>query len=791
MVVQLLGVIVAAILVAAIFSSLGLALVRFMTFPVRDRPSVFVAWSFLKAARPGDPLSVRIGRAIAREVDGLQRDGSKPVLRQRALGGLSSLAVAAGLLWTLQSGMLASDTIARVARNVAVALGLHGFLLLSAALPWRRLRVVPAIVLAAIAAGAVSFISQVPVIARWVHGPGLAGVLLVGAAVLGWTGTRPRLKRAAQARRVGLVTLALGAVATLAGVFTLATVGWTVGAALVALGAYLLLSSQPKVTVPVFVSIVGVASGTWALIVVLSVMGGFAGDLREKMLVANAHALIERPGRAHPLHGAAGLSAKLRGVAGVVSVSPQVRGDAIVSSPFNVNNFVSIRGVDCSLAEVQQQVGGTVVTGALSLLARPERMGQPAWQVRRPAELPADLPAVPAPTPTTAAVDDGRDLNETDMDALLQMAPAPAAPRPPNPAPPPIVHAPPIIHEPLMLDSSGKPVPGEPNPERHPPAADAGADEALDDTDLAVPHGQDLGPALGGALGRGGLDVDRALPLLLDGDDDVDLPVAPGILLGVELARALQVELGDRVEVITPDADIGPTGLRPRVRSFRVAGTFETGLYEADSKVAYIDLVEASRYFNLEGAANVIELRLAHPEEPDSVLAALKVALTAAGAPADTELIDWRALNRSLFSALAFERLVIFLVLALIILVASFSIVSALTMVILQKQSAIAMLQAMGADGGTVRAAFVQMGGVIGMIGTTAGLILGLATCLLIDALGIQLPDAYYVRTLPVAISVMEVGAVVAASLVISLVATVFPAKSAARLHPLEGLRHE
>ena len=330
-------------------------------------------------------------------------------------------------------------------------------------------------------------------------------------------------------------------------------------------------------------------------------------------------------------------------------------------------------------------------------------------------------------------------------------------------------------------------------------------DELLDDVKLQAPGGVNLKPAmgtpsaldkqldrqLGGAINSGNLDAALALPLLLDNDKDVDVPVAPGILLGVELARALQVELGDRVEVITPDADIGPTGLRPRVRTFRVAGTFETGLYEADSKVAYIDLVEASRYFNLEGAANVIELRLAHPEEPDDVLAALKKALKVTGAPADTELIDWRELNRSLFSALAFERLVIFLVLALIILVASFSIVSALTMVILQKQSGIAMLQAMGADSPTVRSAFVQMGGVIGMIGTTAGLILGLATCLLVDALGIQLPDAYYVRTLPVAISVTEVSAVVAASLLISLVATVFPAKSAARLSPLEGLRHE
>ena len=178
-----------------------------------------------------------------------------------------------------------------------------------------------------------------------------------------------------------------------------------------------------------------------------------------------------------------------------------------------------------------------------------------------------------------------------------------------------------------------------------------------------------------------------------------DLPLHPGILLGTELARTLQVDLGDRVEVVTPDADIGPTGLRPRVRTFRVAGTFETGLYEADSKVAYVNLSEAARYFNLEGDANVFEVRLAAPEEPDAVVASLRDRLRTAGAPTDVEVLDWRALNRSLFSALAFERLVIFLVLGLIILVAAFAIVSALTMVILQKHDGIAMLRAMGKIG--------------------------------------------------------------------------------------------
>ena len=186
----------------------------------------------------------------------------------------------------------------------------------------------------------------------------------------------------------------------------------------------------------------------------------------------------------------------------------------------------------------------------------------------------------------------------------------------------------------------------------------------------------------------------------------------------------------------------------------------------------------------------MLELRLAAPEEPDAVIQAARAKLQALGAPADAQVLDWRVLNRSLFSALAFERLVIFLVLGLIILVAAFSIVSALTMVILQKRDSIAMLRAMGSSSGAIRSSFVQMGGVIGLIGTMAGGILGVGTCVLIETLGIQLPEAYYVRTLPVNMQIAEIAVVAVASVAVSLVATVFPATSAARLSPLEGLRH-
>ncbi len=788
MVVQLLGVIAAAIGVAAAFSVMGLALVRLLTWPVRDRPSVFVAWSFLKAQVLTDPLPLRLWRWLRSAVDA---DPLQPPVLARwrvALLGLALLAgglALAGQAVGWGEGANRVDLLTLVWRNGGLVVAFQGLLLLLASLPWRPLRSMGVALLLLAALAGVTLALHHPRLRPFVNAFAVAGALLLGMAVIVVAMRTDRRRRARLARRLGWVLMPLSVAVLVIGLGLLSsTPAWAVG--LLSAGgvgllmaAWMILQAQPKVTLPVFVSIVGVAAGTWALIVVLSVMGGFADDLRAKMLVANAHALVERPGRVGAIGDAAVVARTLRQVPGVIGVSPQVRGDAILSSTFNVHNFVAVRGIDPDLLEVQRELGGTVVSGSLALLSRPEALGRSGWFGRRLEEAPSDLPPTPPPSAVTVDQDAAAEL-----EAMLQLAPGPAQPPPP---------APPVVEpEMILLPSDGEPILRQ-GKELPVEGADSG-DEAEELDERMIDTLDDPAPGLEPPMDSGSSAALRAsLGLGLGGDleMDVDVPVAPGILLGVELARSLQVDLGDRIEVITPDADIGPTGMVPRVRTFRVAGTFETGLYEADSKVAYVALAEASRYFNVDGAANVLELRLAAPEQPDAVVAAVRSALKKVGAPPDTDVIDWRALNRSLFSALAFERLVVFLVLALIILVASFSIVSALTMVILQKRGGIAMLQAMGAGRQTVRSAFVQMGAVIGMIGTTAGLILGLGTCLVVRFAGIQLPEAYYVRTLPVAISPVEITAVVAAALAISLVATVFPAKSAARLSPLEGLRYE
>lgn len=787
MVTQLLGVIAAAIAVAAAFSVLGLATVRLAIAPWRDRPATFVGWSFLKAQVQRDPLPARLWAGLQAAVDAHIASPPQGPRARRVAAAVVIAALAAGLgsqalARQLELGSLALPWL--VVRNLSVALGVHGLLLIAALPRARRLRLVlPVLVLIAVAVGLAIGLMH-PLVAPWVHGPGFVGALVGCGALAVWR-AGSRHGRAARLSVVGgwlCLVGGAGLAGALAGLGELSAGGLqplprvlgSVALAVLPCGVYLAAQRVPRVTLPVFVSIVGVASGTWALIVVLSVMGGFAEDLRAKMLVANAHAIVERPGRAESFARPGQLARALRAVPGVAGASPQMRGDAILSSAFNVNNFVSVRGIDASLGEVERELGSTLTSGGLALLVHPERMA-PVHQLRPMPNHPGDLPPTGASGPDAWPGADARPPRDAAVDALLQLAPGPSSPPLPMIAPTSDgehLHIGDVETPPQPPVAPGLP----PLPTPRAGTEDDAAPLADALTGALAPLDEPPDPLSGGAIGD-----------LLDPDPRV----APGVLLGAELARSLQVELGDRVELVTPDADVGPMGLRPRVRTFRVAGTFETGLYEADSKVAYVTLTEAARFFNAPGRANVIEVRLDEPREPEAARAAMVDALQRAGAPTDTRVLDWRALNRSLFSALAFERLVIFLVLALIILVASFAIISALTMVILQKRNGIAMLRAMGSSAKTVRGAFVLMGGAIGLIGTVAGLVLGLGTCGLVAALGIQLPDAYYIRELPVAVSPLEVGGVVVAALVISLIATVFPARNAARLDPLEGLRYE
>jgi len=262
----------------------------------------------------------------------------------------------------------------------------------------------------------------------------------------------------------------------------------------------------------------------------------------------------------------------------------------------------------------------------------------------------------------------------------------------------------------------------------------------------------------------------------------------PGILLGEELfARSLRVYMGSEVDVACPLCGSGPTGPMPKLKSFRVAGHFYSGMYEFDSKLAYVALAEAQKFLGMQGEVTGIEVRTSNPDRAAETT--LRIARLLGPA---YEVRSWEELNRSLFMALRLEKLAMFIVLTFIALVASFSIVSNLIMLVTEKGREVAILKSMGAtDGGILRVFFAE-GLYIGLVGLALGLALGIGSCVVIARFGLPLdPDVYYIQKLPVVMRAGEITSVALAALGLCCLATLYPAFLASRMRPVEGLRYE
>ncbi len=427
-----------------------------------------------------------------------------------------------------------------------------------------------------------------------------------------------------------------------------------------------------------FIAMVGTAIGVWALIVVLSVMGGFEADLKGKIVRHSPH--IE------------------------VLVHSDVEGGDAVSVASEVEG--RIRTLRHVVAAESYLVGEAMVTSSVNM-----GPGMTLFGVRPRGELEA------------------RWLKP--------------------------------ITDPIAVESL------------HTPAL------AMADREMGFETRDRIGE--GRAQGEGGMSVMPALPSVLGRRGRV----LPGILLGEELARSLSVGTGDTVNVVIPDGDVGPMGLRPRIRTFRVAGTFMSGLYEYDLKTAFLTLEAAQNLLETE-APNRIGVLLDDVDHLEEAAAAVR-AVVGPGA----EVRTVAQTHRALFSALKVEKVAMFLVLGLVILVAAFNIFGSLVLITLEKTRDIAVIRGMGATRRGVREVFLILGGVIGGVGTLAGLALGLAACGYIRWTGIRLPSEYYLRTLPVEVRADEVALVVVAALGAALVATLYPAAMAARLSPAEGLRND
>jgi lipoprotein-releasing system permease protein len=262
----------------------------------------------------------------------------------------------------------------------------------------------------------------------------------------------------------------------------------------------------------------------------------------------------------------------------------------------------------------------------------------------------------------------------------------------------------------------------------------------------------------------------------------------PAIIIGKELSKNLTARPGDVLTVVSPLGKLTPLGRIPYDRKFRVTAIFESGMYEYDSSMAYIALEEAQDFLGFENRVTGIEVKVADVYQADRIGAAVQKDL---GYPYWTK--DWQQMNRSLVSALKLEKITMFIILLMIVLVGALNIISTLVMVVMEKTRDVAILRAMGATGKSIMSLFMFQGLIVGIIGTIAGLASGLGLChILAKYKFIDLPsDIYYISTLPVKIEAADVVFVTLSAVLISFLATLYPSWHASRLNPVEALRYE
>jgi lipoprotein-releasing system permease protein len=567
------------------------------------------------------------------------------------------------------------------------------------------------------------------------------------------------------------------------------------------------------------VPIGGVWIGTAALVTVLSVMGGFESDLREKILGSNAHIQITREDG--DFVEWRDVKARIDAMPGVVASTPFAVSEVVVAAN-NTGMNVIIKGIDPkTVGKVTDLVLDLEDRDAMKRLdpILPDARDRRVPQHPRTGSI-VDPPPPGMPTPGepidfsgpgsgaglgSGAGDRARSGGHADGafggDAVRVLGEDdPAPPRPPD-----------------LRDMRGSPPPAPGGGPTVPPSAP-----------VPTPHHVAMDPSGEGPLPAGGAlgdptprepasptdprppdlvtsdepPTDYSRPDFLDDavkviDPPFDTPAIsrrtqslPGILVGRELVKQTHLYTGEEVRVVSPlsdpaNPDANGTPI-PFNRDYRVAGTFFTGMYEYDLKYVYVSLESLQEFLDRGDAVDGIEVRVANPYDTDAFVAKL-----AATFGPNYRVQDWKELNRSLFSALKLEKIAMFLVLGIVIVVASFSILGNLIMVVVEKAREIALLKTLGASDAGVMQLFAIQGLMIGIIGTVLGVVTGLLLCWGLAKYGFPLnADVYYIDRLPVHVDPWSVVATAAAGIVISILATLYPAAVAARVRPAAGMRH-
>ncbi|MCB9707340.1 MAG: ABC transporter permease [Myxococcales bacterium] len=500
--------------------------------------------------------------------------------------------------------------------------------------------------------------------------------------------------------------------------------------------SYLRAKKRTTLSVISAVAVTGVALGVAALLSVMSITSGFQEQFRNKVLGVNAHVLLLKYGLDFEEYRAVIAKAeRLKEVAG--------------AAPFRIDDMMLAKG---------DRVAGVLVKGI-----DPERMQKvldlPKQMIRGSLHGLRQKGAKPAAFAREIGPEDGE---EVDFNEILREIEGNSPGTSQKEA---IAERPKKV--PLAQRGVTVPTPSH-------------AEASLKKSDATLP-----------------MNAQTENALLDDAEQEVDRSKTsgplPGIVVGNTLARSLGMTVGDEVTVYSPltGLDISiwkPSGMTPRTQKFKVIGIFEAGFQEYDSRLVYIDLYAAQKFFDQGDTVTGVEVRLHHLDKAPQI--ARKLERQMGHGPYHT--MDWRELNHNLFTALEIQKVALSLVIATIILVAAFNVVATLIMIVLERKRQIAILKAMGAKQRSILAMFSLQGAMIGLAGTFSGLVLGGGVCAYLSMYKFPLdPKVYLVDHLPVRTSWIEFALTVVIALTICATATLLPSWWASRLPPVEGLRYE